>query len=117
MEAKILEAIGVDIIDESEVLTLVNDKHHINEWEFKIPFVNGARDLGEVLRRISEGASMIGTKDEVGTGNVAETVRHMKIIVNEITTLRTLPPEERVKKARKYGIAYELVDLTARLGK
>jgi len=104
MEAKILEAIGVDMIDESEVLTPVDDKHHINKWEFKIPFVNGARDLGEALRRISEGASMIRTKGEAGTGNVAE-------------ALHALPPEERVKKAREYGVAYELVDLTARLGR
>ena len=117
MEAKILEAIGVDMIDESEVLTPVDDKHHINKWEFKIPFVNGARDLGEALRRISEGASMIRTKGEAGTGNVAEAVRHMKIIMNEIMTLHALPPEERVKKAREYGVAYELVDLTARLGR
>ncbi len=117
MEAKILEAVGVDMIDESEVLTPVDEKHHINKWLFKIPFVNGARDLGEALRRITEGASMIRTKGEAGTGNVAEAVRHMKIIMNEIRMLRSLPAEERLRKAREYGVPHQLVDLTARLGR
>ena len=117
MEARILETIGVDMIDESEVLTPVDEKHHINKWEFKVPFVNGARDLGEALRRITEGASMIRTKGEAGTGNVAEAVRHMKLIMNEIAILRKLPPEERMRKAREYGVPYELVDLTAKLGR
>jgi len=117
MEARILETIGVDMIDESEVLTPVDEKHHINKWEFKIPFVNGARELGEALRRITEGASMIRTKGEAGTGNVAEAVRHMKLIMNEISVLKRLPPEERMRKAREYGVPYELVDLTAKLGR
>ena len=117
MEAKVLETIGVDMIDESEVLTPADEKHHINKWEFKVPFVNGARELGEALRRISEGASMIRTKGEAGTGNVAEAVKHMKLIMNEILALRTLSPEVRMEKAREYGVPYELVDLTARLGR
>lgn len=83
-EAMILESIGVDMIDESEVLTPVDEKHHINKWLFKVPFVNGARSLAEALRRIAEGASMIRTKGEAGTGNVAEAVRHMKLIMGEI---------------------------------
>ncbi|MET1159361.1 MAG: pyridoxal 5'-phosphate synthase lyase subunit PdxS [Thermoprotei archaeon] len=117
MEAKILEQIGVDMIDESEVLTPVDEKHHINKWLFKIPFVNGARDLGEALRRIYEGASMIRTKGEAGTGNVAEAVRHMKIIMKEIMKLRSNTPEERMRVAREYGVPYELVELTAKLGR
>ena len=117
MEARILEQIGVDMIDESEVLTPVDEKHHINKWLFTVPFVNGARDLGEALRRITEGAAMIRTKGEAGTGNVAEAVRHMKIIMGGIRLLRSMPAEERMRKAREYGVPYQLVDLTARLGR
>ena len=117
MEARILETIGVDMIDESEVLTPVDEKHHINKWLFTVPFVNGARELGEALRRITEGAAMIRTKGEAGTGNVAEAVRHMKLIMGEIWALRTMPPEERIRKAREYGVPYQLVELTARLGR
>jgi len=117
MEARILEAVGVDLIDESEVLTPVDEKHHINKWEFSVPFVNGARDLGEALRRITEGASMIRTKGEAGTGNVAEAVRHMKQIMDEIQALRCMNPEERLNKAREYGVPHELVELTAKLGR
>ncbi len=116
-EALILEQIGVDMIDESEVLTPVDEKHHINKWLFKVPFVNGARNLGEALRRIAEGAAMIRTKGEAGTGNVAEAVRHMKIIMGELWSLRGLPAEERLRKARELGVPVELVDLTARLGR
>ncbi len=116
-EALILEQIGVDMIDESEVLTPVDEKHHINKWLFKVPFVNGARNLGEALRRIAEGAAMIRTKGEAGTGNVAEAVRHMKIIMGELWSLRGLPGEERLRKAREMGVPVELVDLTARLGR
>ncbi len=116
-EAVILETIGVDMIDESEVLTPVDEKHHINKWLFKVPFVNGARNLGEALRRIAEGAAMIRTKGEAGTGNVAEAVRHMKLIMGEIWALRSIPAEERLKKARELGVPVELVDLTARLGR
>ena len=116
-EALILETIGVDMIDESEVLTPVDEKHHINKWLFKVPFVNGARSLGEALRRIVEGASMIRTKGEAGTGNVAEAVRHMKLIMGDVWQLRGLPAEERLRKARELGVPVELVDLTARLGR
>jgi pyridoxal 5'-phosphate synthase pdxS subunit len=116
MEAKILESIGVDMIDESEVLTPV-DEHHINKWLFRIPFVNGARDLGEALRRIAEGAAMIRTKGEAGTGNVAEAVRHMRRIMGEIAMLRSLSAEERMRKAREYGVPYQLVELVAKLGR
>ncbi|WP_131160603.1 pyridoxal 5'-phosphate synthase lyase subunit PdxS [Aeropyrum pernix] len=116
-EAMILESIGVDMIDESEVLTPVDEKHHINKWLFKVPFVNGARSLAEALRRIAEGASMIRTKGEAGTGNVAEAVRHMKLIMGDIWRLRGLPAEERLRVAREYGVPHQLVDLTARLGR
>jgi Pyridoxine biosynthesis enzyme len=115
MEAKILEALGVDMIDESEVLTPADENHHINKWEFKVPFVNGARDLGEALRRISEGASMIRTKGEAGTGNVSEAVKHMKQINMEINNLLSLSEEDRIKKAREYGVSYQLIELVAKL--
>jgi len=87
-EAQILESIGVDFIDESEVLTPADEVHHINKWDFKIPFVCGARDLGEALRRISEGAAMIRTKGEPGTGNIVEAVRHMRVVTDEIRKIR-----------------------------
>lgn len=115
MEARILEALGVDMIDESEVLTPADEERHINKWLFKIPFVNGARNLAEALRRIYEGASMIRTKGEAGTGNVAEAVKHMRTIMNEVMMLVYLSPEDRMKKAREYGVPYELIDLVARL--
>jgi len=114
-EALVLEELGVDMIDESEVLTPVDEKHHINKWLFKVPFVNGARNLGEALRRITEGASMIRTKGEAGTGNVAEAVRHMKIIMGEINRLAGSSSEERVRAAREMGVPAELVELTVRL--
>lgn len=117
MEAMVLERLGVDMIDESEVLTPADEKRHINKWLFKVPFVNGARDLGEALRRISEGASMIRTKGEAGTGNVAEAVKHMRQIMGEIKRLHQTPPEDRVRKAREYGVSVDLVDLTAKLGR
>ncbi|MEM2214338.1 MAG: pyridoxal 5'-phosphate synthase lyase subunit PdxS [Candidatus Nezhaarchaeales archaeon] len=117
MEAKVLEYIGVDMIDESEVLTPADDKHHINKWLFKTPFVNGARNLGEALRRIYEGASMIRTKGEAGTGNVSEAVKHMKQIMGEIRALRAMNDEEILETARKYNVPYELVKETARLGR
>ncbi len=119
MEAKILETIGVDLIDESEVLTPADEQHHINKWEFKVPFVNGCRDLCEALRRISEGASMIRTKGEAGTGNVAEAVRHMKTVMSEIRTLRAHVNDEEYLRdyARKAQVPYELVWLTAMLGR
>jgi len=117
MEAKILEALGVDMIDESEVLTPADETRHINKWLFKIPFVNGARNLGEALRRISEGAAMIRTKGEAGTGNVSEAVKHMRLIMGEIRALRNMSMEDRLRKAREMGVSVELVDLTAKLGR
>ncbi|QGR19430.1 pyridoxal 5'-phosphate synthase lyase subunit PdxS [Stygiolobus azoricus] len=114
-EAKVLEALGVDMIDESEVLTPADEEHHINKWEFKVPFVNGARSLGEALRRISEGASMIRTKGEAGTGNVSEAVKHMKIINNEIAQLVSMNEEDRLKKSRELQVPYQLVELTVKL--
>jgi len=116
-EAKVLEALGVDMIDESEVLTPADEEHHINKWEFKVPFVNGARSLGEALRRISEGASMIRTKGEPGTGNVSEAVKHMKITNNELRSLLSMSEEDRVKKSREYQVPYQLVELTVKLGR
>ena len=113
-EAKVLEALGVDMIDESEVLTPADEEHHINKWEFKIPFVNGARNLGEGLRRISEGASMIRTKGEPGTGNVSEAVKHIKIVNQELRALLSMAEEERVKKSRELQVPYELVELTVK---
>lgn len=114
-EAKVLEALGVDMIDESEVLTPADEEHHINKWEFKVPFVNGARNLGEALRRISEGASMIRTKGEAGTGNVSEAVKHMRIINNEIAQLVSMSEEDRLKKSRELQVPYQLVELTVKL--
>jgi len=117
MEAKVLEHIGVDMIDESEVLTPADEKHHINKWLFKTPFVNGARNLGEALRRIYEGAAMIRTKGEAGTGNVSEAVKHMKQIMGEIRALRAMNDEELLDAAKNYNVPYELVKETARLGR
>lgn len=117
MEAKILESLGVDMIDESEVLTPADEARHINKWLFKVPFVNGARNLGEALRRISEGAAMIRTKGEAGTGNVSEAVKHMRLIAGEIRALRNMGMEDRLRKAREMGVSVELVDLTAKLGR
>lgn len=114
-EAKILEQIGVDMIDESEVLTPADEEHHIDKWEFKVPFVNGARNLGEALRRIYEGASMLRTKGEPGTGNVSEAVKHMRLMNQELEFLLKLDPQDRMKKSREYQVPYELVELTARI--
>jgi pyridoxal 5'-phosphate synthase pdxS subunit len=116
-EAKVLEALGVDMIDESEVLTPADEEHHINKWEFKVPFVNGARNLGEALRRISEGGSMIRTKGEPGTGNVSEAVKHMKIVNSEIRAVKFMSEEDRVKKAREMQVPYQLLELTAKLNR
>lgn len=109
VEAQILEALGVDFIDESEVLTPADEENHINKHPFKVPFVCGARDLGEALRRIAEGAAMIRTKGEAGTGNVVEAVRHMRKIQSEIKRLTTLNEEELFAEAKKLGAPYELV--------
>ncbi|RJQ32543.1 MAG: pyridoxal 5'-phosphate synthase lyase subunit PdxS [Peptococcaceae bacterium] len=116
VEAQILEALGVDYVDESEVLTPADEAHHINKHEFKVPFVCGARNLGEALRRIGEGAAMIRTKGEPGTGNVVEAVRHMRMVAGEIRRLQNLPQEELMSAAREMGAPYELVIQVAEAG-
>lgn len=116
-EAQILQALGVDFIDESEVLTPADERYHINKFDFQVPFVCGATNLAEALRRISEGAAMIRTKGEAGTGNVVEAVRHMRTMVSEIRRLSTLGEEELVTTAKELGASYELVRLVAREGK
>ena len=108
-EAQILEAIGVDYIDESEVLTPADEKYHINKWDFKVPFVCGATNLGEALRRIGEGAAMIRTKGEAGTGDVIEAVKHMRSIKDEIVRIASLPKEELMTVAKELGAPYDLV--------
>jgi len=117
VEAQILEALKVDYIDESEVLTPADDKHHINKHAFKVPFVCGARDLGEALRRISEGAAMIRTKGEAGSGNIVEAVRHMRVVMDGIRRLTRLGQEELFGEAKTLGAPYELVAMVARDGK
>jgi pyridoxal 5'-phosphate synthase pdxS subunit len=109
VEAQVLEAIGVDYIDESEVLTPADEEHHIDKWQFKVPFVCGARDLGEALRRIGEGAAMIRTKGEAGTGNIVEAVRHMRAVQAEISRIRTMRRDELMAEAKRLGAPYELV--------
>lgn len=117
VEAQILESIGIDYIDESEVLTPADDRFHIDKRSFKTPFVCGARNLGEALRRIAEGASMIRTKGEAGTGNVVEAVRHMRQMMAEIRQVRLLPREERMTFAKENGAPFELVEYVADNGK
>ncbi|MCW6086996.1 pyridoxal 5'-phosphate synthase lyase subunit PdxS [Clostridium sporogenes] len=117
VEAQILEAIGVDYIDESEVLTPADDLFHINKKDFKVPFVCGARNLGEALRRIGEGASMIRTKGEAGTGNVVEAVRHMRTISSEMRKLQLTPKEELMTAAKEMGAPFNLVEYVAEKGK
>jgi pyridoxal 5'-phosphate synthase pdxS subunit len=117
VEAQILEAIGVDYIDESEVLTPADEAHHINKHEFKVPFVCGCRDLGEALRRIGEGAAMIRTKGEAGTGDVIEAVRHARSVIGEIRRLQNMPDEELMTYAKNLGAPYELVKETKELGR
>ncbi len=117
VEAQILESIGVDYIDESEVLTPADDKHHINKNLFKIPFVCGAQDLGEALRRIAEGASMIRTKGEAGTGNVVEAVIHMRKIMDEIRKLNNMDKTELMAEAKNLGAPYNLIVEIAETGK
>jgi pyridoxal 5'-phosphate synthase pdxS subunit len=108
-EAQILEAIGVDYIDESEVLTPADERYHVNKWDFKVPFVCGATNLGEALRRIGEGAAMIRTKGEAGTGDVVEAVRHMRNIKDETAKIAALPIEELMTVAKELGASYEFV--------
>ena len=117
VEAQILEAIGVDYVDESEVLTPADEEHHINKHSFKIPFVCGARNLGEALRRIGEGAAMIRTKGEAGTGDVVEAVRHARRVLGEIRHLSNLPEEEIMAFAKEIGAPYELLLETRKLGR
>ncbi|MCK4977288.1 MAG: pyridoxal 5'-phosphate synthase lyase subunit PdxS [Anaerolineales bacterium] len=116
-EAQILEAIGVDYIDESEVLTPADEAHHINKHTFKVPFVCGCRNLGEALRRIGEGAAMIRTKGEAGTGDVVEAVRHARSVLGEIKRLQNMPEEEVMAYAKEIGAPYELVLETRSLGR
>ena len=117
VEAQMLEALGVDYIDESEVLTPADEAHHVDKHQFRVPFVCGCRDLGEALRRIGEGAAMIRTKGEAGTGNVVEAVRHARAVVGEIRRLATLPSEEWMAAAKEMGAPYELVKEVAEAGK
>jgi len=117
VEAQILEAIGVDFIDESEVLTPADEAHHVNKHDFKVPFVCGCRNLGEALRRIGEGAAMIRTKGEAGTGDVVEAVRHARAVLGEIRRLQTMAPEELMTYAKEIGAPYELVVETRELGR
>ncbi len=116
VEAQILEALGVDYIDESEVLTPADEHYHIDKFAFRIPFVCGARDLGEALRRIGEGAAMIRTKGEAGSGNIVEAVRHMRALTSGVRRLTTLGPEELMTEAKNLGAPYELVRWVAKAG-
>ena len=120
-EAKILEAVGVDMIDESEVLTPADEERHIWKWDFTTPFVNGAKNLGEALRRIEEGCAMIRTKGEPGTGNVSEAVTHIRIVNSEIRRIRSIyqdsDRQELMKAARELKVSYEIAEETARLGR
>ncbi len=117
VEAQVLEAIGVDYIDESEVLTPADEEHHIYKHDFKVPFVCGCRNLGEALRRIGEGAAMIRTKGEAGTGDVVEAVRHARTVFGEIRRLQNLPDEELMAFAKSIGAPFELVKETKELGR
>jgi pyridoxal 5'-phosphate synthase pdxS subunit len=117
VEAQMLQALAVDFIDESEVLTPADESFHINKHEFKVPFVCGARDLGEALRRIGEGAAMIRTKGEAGSGNIVEAVRHMRAVTSAMRRLSTLGDEELMAEAKQLGAPYELVALVAKTGK
>ena len=117
VEAQILQALGVDYIDESEVLTPADDHFHVDKFAFTVPFVCGARDLGEALRRIGEGAAMIRTKGEAGSGNIVEAVRHIRKVTGHIKRLTTLGPEELMAEAKELGAPYELVRWVAREGR
>jgi len=117
VEAQILESLGVDYIDESEVLTPADEKHHIYKHDFSIPFVCGCRNLGEALRRIGEGAAMIRTKGEAGTGDVVEAVRHARDVIGEIRRLQSLPDDELMSYAKEIGAPFELVKEIKSLGK
>jgi len=117
VEAQILEALGVDYIDESEVLTPADEQYHVNKHPFKVPFVCGCRNLGEALRRVGEGAAMIRTKGEAGTGDVVEAVRHARTVLGEIRRLQSMPDEELMTYAKELGAPYTLVKETKELGR
>jgi pyridoxal 5'-phosphate synthase pdxS subunit len=117
VEAQILESLGVDFIDESEVLTPADEHFHVDKFAFKVPFVCGCRDLGEALRRIGEGAAMIRTKGEAGSGNIVEAVRHMRSVISGIRRLKALGPEELMAEAKNLGAPYELLRWVAENGK
>ncbi len=117
VEAQILESLGVDYIDESEVLTPADEEHHINKWKFTVPFVCGARNLGEALRRTAEGAAMLRTKGEPGTGNVVEAVRHMRTVMDEVRKLQSMDDDELATEAKNLGAPIELVREVKRLGR
>ncbi len=117
VEAQVLQAIGVDYIDESEVLTPADEEHHVDKWQFTVPFVCGCRDLGEALRRIAEGAAMLRTKGEPGTGNVVEAVRHMRTLTDQIAWLKGLRSEQLYAAAKDLQAPYELVKWVAENGK
>jgi pyridoxal 5'-phosphate synthase pdxS subunit len=117
VEAQVLQAVGVDYIDESEVLTPADERFHVDKFAFTVPFVCGARDLGEALRRIGEGAALIRTKGEAGSGNIVEAVRHMRKVTGHIKRLTTLGPEELMTEAKELGAPYELVRSVAQNGR
>jgi pyridoxal 5'-phosphate synthase pdxS subunit len=117
VEAQVLEAIGVDYIDESEVLTPADELHHIDKWKFKVPFVCGCRDLGEALRRISEGAAMIRTKGEAGTGNIVEATRHMRLVMDAIRKIQNMTDDELYAEAKNLGAPIDLVRQVKELGR
>ncbi len=117
VEAQMLESMGVDYVDESEVLTPADEFNHIDKWKFKVPFVCGARDLGEALRRVSEGAAMIRTKGEAGSGNIVEAVRHVRAVLGTIKELQSLDEAELFTKAKKLGAPLDLVVETRKLGR
>ena len=117
VEAQVLQALGVDYIDESEVLTPADERHHVDKHDFKVPFVCGCCDLGEALRRIGEGAAMIRTKGEAGTGNIVEAVRHMRTVWDAIRRLQGMPDEELMTEAKELGAPFELVRKTKELGR
>jgi len=116
-EAQVLQAIGVDFIDESEVLTPADERYHVDKWPFKVPFVCGCRELGEALRRIAEGAAMIRTKGEAGSGNIVEAVRHMRMVQSAMREIKTLGDEELVIKAKEMGVPVDLVEYVKKKGK
>ena len=117
VEAQVLESLGIDFIDESEVLTPADESHHIYKHTFKVPFVCGCRDLGEALRRIGEGAAMIRTKGEAGTGNIVEAVRHMRAVMDGLRRLKGLPEDELMAEAKALGAPFELVKEVHKTGK